>query len=74
MDDQLKEEMRREKRRLQERLRRIKRNEERDKYNPPSSKKKKKVETPMNTKVKEFRPNIDHVCRPANLLICYGGS
>lgn len=52
MDDQLKEEMRREKRRLQERLRRIKRNEERDKFNPPSSKKKKKVETPMNTKLK----------------------
>lgn len=54
MDDQLKEEMRREKRRLQERLRRIKRNEERDKFNPPSAKKKKKIETPMNTKVKNF--------------------
>lgn len=52
MDDQLKEEMRREKRRLQERLRRIKRNEERDKFNPPSAKKKKKIETPMNTKLK----------------------
>ncbi|KAL5010007.1 hypothetical protein ScPMuIL_012312 [Solemya velum] len=53
LDDQMKEEMRKERRRLQEQLRRIKRNEIKDKYAPPPSKKKKKKETPpMKVKLK----------------------
>lgn len=52
IDEQLKEEMRREKRRLQERLRRIKRNEEKAQLAPPPTKKKKKQETPFNSKLK----------------------
>nr|XP_022324480.1 transcription initiation factor TFIID subunit 1-like isoform X2 [Crassostrea virginica] len=52
IDEQLKEEMRREKRRLQERLRRIKRNEEKAQHAPPPTKKKKKQETPFNSKLK----------------------
>lgn len=54
MDDSVKEEMRKERRRLQEQLRRIKRNEEKEKMNPniSSSKKKNKKREAQLLKVK----------------------
>ena len=49
MDEQHREEMRREKRRIQEQLRRIKRNQEKERFNQDRERKKEK-------KAKEYKP------------------
>jgi len=49
MDEQHREEMRREKRRIQEQLRRIKRNQEKERYNQDRERKKEK-------KAKDYKP------------------
>lgn len=55
-DEQHREEMRKERRRIQEQLRRLKRNQEKDKIKGPPEKKAKKVKERPDLKVKVSLP------------------
>lgn len=54
-DEQHREEMRKERRRIQEQLRRLKRNQEKDKFKGPPEKKAKKVKERPDLKVTATR-------------------
>lgn len=55
-DEQHREEMRKERRRIQEQLRRLKRNQEKDRFKGPPEKKAKKVKERPDLKVKVSLP------------------
>ena len=75
MDEQHREEMRREKRRIQEQLRRIKRNQEKDRINQDRDRKREKERKNKDNKVESLKSSVSDaesleiffVCRCKNL-------